>query len=141
MPRRKRCRKLHSPPLYQGFKPKGVPARLIKKVTLHLEEYEAVKLADYDGLEHEEASLKMEISRSVFTRMLQDARKKIATAIVEGLELVISGGDYYFEKKSFRCKDCNSIYHFEHSEKNLIECEKCGSTNIELINEMFDGSL
>ncbi len=141
MPRKKRCRRLHSPPLYQGFKPKGVPARLIKKIYLPLEEYEAVKLADYEGLEHEEAALKMEISRSVFTRMIQEARKKIATAIIEGLELVISGGDYYFENKSFRCKDCNSLYIFEHSQSNLIECPKCKSTNIELINEIFDGSL
>jgi len=70
-------------------------AHLVKEnVSLTVDEYEVIRLLDYVGLNQEECSKHMEISRTTVTSIYNEARKKMATAIVEGRELVISGGDY-----------------------------------------------
>ena len=60
---------------------------------MSLDEFEAVNLADYQGLYHEEAAQRMGISRPTFGRILGSARKKIANALVEGKALQIEAGD------------------------------------------------
>jgi uncharacterized protein len=54
-----------------------------------MDELEAVRLADYEGLYHEDAAVKMGISRATFGRILNNARRKIADAIVNGKALKI----------------------------------------------------
>jgi predicted DNA-binding protein (UPF0251 family) len=49
---------------------------------LTLDEFEAIGLADYEGLFHELAAKEMGISRATFGRILEEARKKLASAIV-----------------------------------------------------------
>jgi len=93
MPRPKRKRKIFSMPLAKGFKPFGTPFSDAEIVILLLEEYEAVKLADYMNLTQEEAAKKMNISRPTFTRIYEKARKTIAEAFVEGKIIAIKGGD------------------------------------------------
>ena len=92
MPRPKRKRKIFSLPLAEGFKPFGVAFNEAEAVELLFEEYEAVKLSDYQGLTQEEAAKKMNISRPTFTRIYDKARKIIAEALVEGKILTIKGG-------------------------------------------------
>ena len=58
----------------EGYKPFGIPRRELDSVTLLFEEYEAIKLADYENLTQEEAALKMNISRPTFTRLYDKAR-------------------------------------------------------------------
>lgn len=68
---------------------------LVKEnVSLTVDEYEVIRLLDYVGLNQEDCSKFMEIARTTVTGMYNDARRKMATAIVEGRELVISGGNY-----------------------------------------------
>jgi predicted DNA-binding protein (UPF0251 family) len=75
MSRPKQCRKIVSPPLMSGFKPFGIPRSMIKEVILLYDEYESIRLLDYEGLLQEEAAEKMNISRPTHTRIYENARK------------------------------------------------------------------
>ncbi len=61
----------------------------LEEVSISLDELEAIKLADCEGLYHEEAATKMAVSRPTFGRILQEARRKVADAIVHGKGLRI----------------------------------------------------
>ena len=92
MGRRKCCRRVSCPPPASIYKPAGLSCRQTEAVELSLDEYEALRLADADGLYQEEASAKMKVSRPTFTRILMSARHKIAEAIINGKILKIGGG-------------------------------------------------
>jgi len=66
------------------FKPRGIPLSHLEEIELSMEELESIRLADHEGLYHEEASSRMEISRATFGRLLEAARRKVAGAIVSG---------------------------------------------------------
>jgi len=61
----------------------------LEEVGLSLDELEAIRLADYEGLYHEQAAEKMKISRPTFGRILGEARLKLAETLVEGKALRI----------------------------------------------------
>lgn len=63
-------------PEIRYFKPAGIPARDIKEVNLSIEEVEAIRLKDLEGLTQEECARKMEVSRPTFQRVLTGAREK-----------------------------------------------------------------
>jgi predicted DNA-binding protein (UPF0251 family) len=71
------------------FKPRGIPLVDLVEATLQLDELEALRLADYEGLYHKEAALQMNISRATFGRILRGARRKVAGAIIEGQALKV----------------------------------------------------
>ena len=66
---------------------------------LTLDEFEALRLKDMNGLDQKEAADKMKISQPTFHRLILSARKKVAKAIVEGQAIRIEGGDYRIRKK------------------------------------------
>ncbi|MBI5896678.1 MAG: DUF134 domain-containing protein [Desulfobacterales bacterium] len=99
MPRPIKCRMIHSEPEVTYFKPRGVPLSDLAEVDLPLDGFEAIRLADLEGLSHEEAARRMRISRQTFGRILSTARAKVAKALVGGMALRIHGGDY----RSGRC--------------------------------------
>jgi predicted DNA-binding protein (UPF0251 family)/predicted Fe-Mo cluster-binding NifX family protein len=76
------------------FKPQGIPARQLEEIYLSLEGYEALRLADLEGLRQDEAADRMQVSRQTFGRVLSEARKAVTEAIVKGLVLRIEGGEY-----------------------------------------------
>jgi len=84
MTRPKIERRVKEPPRFQRFKPVGIPARLLERVFLTLDEFEALRLADYKDFEHQKSAEEMGISRPTFTRLIDSARKKVAKAIVKG---------------------------------------------------------
>lgn len=94
MGRPKRCRKVRFNPKITYFKPRGVPLRELEEVVLHIEEFEAVRLKDLEGLEQGECAKKMNISQPTFHRLLLSARKKISDAIINGKSINIEGGNY-----------------------------------------------
>ena len=57
-----------------------------------LDEFEAMRLGDLDGLHHEEAAKQMSVSRPTFSRIMDSAHRKLADAIVHGKALRIEGG-------------------------------------------------
>lgn len=98
MPRPRQCRSVERPPSVKGFRPFGCGcARNRGTVTLQIDEYEAFRLIDREGLSQEEAAQKMQVSRPTLTRVYDRARKAIAEAIVDNKVLQIGEGDveYY----------------------------------------------
>lgn len=94
MPRPRKCRKVNTTPEVTYFKPRGVPLRELAEVYLPLDGFEAIRLADHQGLNHEAAAQKMHVSRQTFGRILATARQTVAKALVQGLALRIHGGEY-----------------------------------------------
>ena len=141
MPRPTMGRWMHGPPMMRGFRPFGMPHRSNKPVELLLEEYEAIKLADYDNLTQEQAADRMGISRPTFTRIHEKARKKVAKAFVEALPIIIAGGNVKFKDKWYKCLDCNRVFRLQDSqdkkEEGQVKCPYCGSTNTVPIEGTF----
>ncbi len=89
MPRRckeRNCRRLDGT---RNFKPSGIPSRELESIELKLDEFEALRLCDYDGLSQIEAGEAMGISRGTVQRLLLTGRKKIVDVILHTKELVI----------------------------------------------------
>jgi predicted DNA-binding protein (UPF0251 family) len=131
MPNRIRSRRITMPPRMEGFKPFGIPMRELESVGLLYEEYEALRLADYEDLNQEEAARKMNISRPTFTRLYDKARKKVAKAFVEGKAIIISGGNYQTDDYWYRCDDCHETII---SPRPVNHCRKCDSDNLSPLN-------
>ncbi|MDX9947361.1 MAG: DUF134 domain-containing protein [Bacteroidales bacterium] len=127
MPNRRRNRRIKMPPSMEGFKPFGIPMRELQSVDLLYEEFEALRLADYEDLTQEEAAQKMNISRPTFTRLYDKARKSIAKAFVEGKAIIIRGGTFVTDDYWYRCEECHETMVTEKPVKN---CTNCDSGNI-----------
>lgn len=127
-PKHNRC--ISSPPIMLGYKPFGIPSRVLECIYLHFDEYETLRLLDYEGLNQEDAAVRMVISRPTLTRIYESARKKIATAFVEGKTIRIEGGEITFDKAWFRCKHCHRLVSDIGAK---LECtKKCSINNSEL---------
>lgn len=122
MPRRKTVKKISNPPVMKGFKPFGLPACKIETIHLSYEEYESLRLVNYSMLDHEQASMQMEISRPTFTRIYNKALKQITKAFVEGKVIQIDGGNFEFDNDWFRCKRCHRLIE---GAENHLQCEGC----------------
>ncbi len=96
MPRPPKCRLVTQKPTVTYFKPRGIPLRQLEEVTLTVEGLEAIRLSDLEGLDQDQAASRMGISRQTFGRVLAEARRAVAKAIVEGCGLRIEGGHYKF---------------------------------------------
>jgi uncharacterized protein len=85
------------------FKPSGIPTRCIKEVRLSVEEVEALRLKDIEGLEQEQGAQEMNVSRPTFQRLLVSAHHKTADALLNGKSVRIEGGHFEVSPKHFRC--------------------------------------
>ncbi|BDX39423.1 hypothetical protein CYCD_27780 [Tenuifilaceae bacterium CYCD] len=131
-PRAKRIRKVLSPPLIKGFKPYGLNSekQKIEPITLLYEEYEALRLCDYDMYNHLQASEIMNVSRPTYTRIYGSARQKIAKAFVEGRQVTIEGGKVYFDSDWYHCKECSCFFNNPEKDKLIEHCPLCGSNQV-----------
>lgn len=132
-PRNKRIRKVLNPPPIKGFKPYGPDIEKNKQeiVTMLFEEYEAIRLCDYDAFNHHKASEAMGVSRPTFTRIYASARQKIAKAFAEGTQISIEGGKVYFDSDWYKCHQCGCHFNNPEKEKKITACPLCGSGRIE----------
>jgi uncharacterized protein len=89
MSRPKKCRCVACNPKCIYFKPRGIPLVDLDEVCLGLDELEALRLADYEGLYHEESAKRMDISRATFGRVLVRAHQKVAEVLLTGKALRI----------------------------------------------------
>jgi len=94
MVRPRLCRRILAEPNVTYFKPRGIPLMQLEETILNVEEFEAVRLKDLEGLEQEECAKKMKISQPTFHRLVLSARKKIADAIINGKAIRIEGGNF-----------------------------------------------
>ncbi len=129
MPRPKKERLVRRPPLYTEFKPAGIMRSSLKQIILELDELEALRLADYQGMEHSEAAEEMEISRSTFTRLVEKARRKIARFLIEGANLSIEGGNIHFRGNLIKCYHCGHMFNTGFDVR-ITKCPACGSDTL-----------
>lgn len=122
MARPHKIRKLLTPPLMAGFRPFGMPRIQGEFIKLTFEEFESIKLTNYDKLSQDEAASLMNISRPTFTRIYNKALKTIAAAFVEGRPIYIKGGKGEFETEWFRCNQCHKLIAGIESH---IRCSNC----------------
>jgi predicted DNA-binding protein (UPF0251 family) len=94
MPRPRKCRRIHLEPNVTYFKPIGIRKIDLDEVILTFEEFEALRLKDYEQLDQEKAANKMNISQPTFHRLIQEARKKVSDSLINGKALKIEGGNY-----------------------------------------------
>lgn len=104
MPRPRKCRRVAFMPGVTFFKPAGVPMRSLEETRLSLEEVEALRLKDLEGMEQEPAAEKMSVSRPTFQRVLASARRKVADALLNGKAVRIAGGDFEMAFSRYRCR-------------------------------------
>ena len=100
MARPPKCRLVCREPDVTYFKPRGVPLRDLDEVTLTVEGLEALRLSEIEGLDQDEAAARMGISRQTFGRILAEARRTVARAVVNGMGLRIEGGNYKVVKSA-----------------------------------------
>jgi len=96
-------RRVASIPEVTYFKPAGIPARILEEVCLSVEEAEAIRLKDLEGLEQEECAQRMTVSRPTFHRVLGSARSKLADALLNGKAIRIEGGNFEMVMRHFHC--------------------------------------
>lgn len=87
-----KCRRICEEPKYNGFAPLGVENA--EKCMISVDEYEAVRLIDFEKKTHQQCAELMGVSRVTVTDMYEKARFKIADSIVNGKILCITGGNY-----------------------------------------------
>jgi len=126
-----KCRHIGCEPGINYFKPRGIPLAGLQQVVLTVDEYEAVRLADLEGLYQEEAAKKMKISRQTFGNIISSARGKIADAIINGKAIKIEGGVYTKAgTRTFICEDCTHEWELSYGTGRPRECPQCKNNNI-----------
>ncbi len=100
MPRPVRCRRIERLPEYRSFSPDDVSAA--ESVRMTVDEFEALRLLDDEGLTQEACALRMNIARTTVTAIYDSARRKVADALVHGKRLLITGGCCEFEPVEIR---------------------------------------
>lgn len=131
-----KCRCVGFEPGVSYFKPRGVPLGELEEVVLMVDEFEAVRLADLEGLYQEPAAERMHVSRQTFGNIVSSAHKKIADAIVNAKAIRIEGGTYQItEMKKFRCHQCDHAWETPYGTPRPGECPKCRNSNIHRAEE------
>lgn len=124
MPRPYCSRRVGGRPGAPVFKPQGVPLDDLDEIVMALDEFEAVRLADLDGLYQEEAARRMRVSRPTFNRIVEAARRKVADALVHGKALRIAGGPVELGRR--RC--CRQHDASGHDQKARLGERRGGTT-------------
>lgn len=126
MARTPKNRHVDTPPLMKGFKPFGICARKLESIELSFEEYESIKLINYELLSQEESAKKMLVSRPTLTRIYNKALKKIAKAFVEGKAIDFEGGKFELDQDWYRCSRCFKLIQ---GLQTHTKCENCNYYN------------
>ena len=137
MARPQRERKIKEPPRIQGFSPYGVPQGAAEQVVLTIDEFEAIRLADYEGLDQAQAAERMGISGSTFSRLIDRAHRKVGEAFAEVREIVIDGGSIHFRNNVYRCGNCGHIIRMGIESSGPQKCPSCGSLNVADLAQRF----
>jgi uncharacterized protein len=116
-----------------GFKPYGAPLCEVQTIKLHLDEFESIKMMDYDRISQEAAAAKMGVSRPTFTRVYNSALTKVAKAFVESLAIEIEGGNVEFEKQWYKCGKCFKLIE---GLENHKKCRTCKSFESEVLTKV-----
>ena len=131
MARPRQCRRVGSMPESNYFKPRGISLSMLEEVILTVDEFEAIRLADLEGLYQEQAAEKMNVSRQTFGRIIESAHKKVANALVRGKALKIEGGEFEMASmRKFSCYNCQHSWELAYGTGRPGNCPSCKSDNI-----------
>jgi len=118
------------------FKPRGIPLSMLEEVVLTVDEFEAIRLADFESLYQEQAAGEMKVSRPTFGRIIDSAHRKVAEALVKGKALKIEGGEFEMAAmREFRCYDCRHSWELPYGAGRPESCPSCKSGNIQRTEE------
>lgn len=110
MPPSTKCRQVCAEYLHKVFTPKDCKQGSQGSVTVTVDELEAMRLCDLEGLDQEQCALRMDISRGTYQRILYAGRKKTVEALTQGKEIRIDGGNYKVATKNCtfhkKCQNC-----------------------------------
>jgi predicted DNA-binding protein (UPF0251 family) len=105
-----------------------VPVPQLEETVLSVDELESLRLADLEGLYHEDAASRMNVSRATFGRIVEAARRKVAEALVQGKALRIEGGAIETASvRSFVCQACGHRWQAPFGTGRPGGCPACGS--------------
>lgn len=135
MARPTKWRKIEHVPVVPYFVPSETDGGTFPESILKLEELEALRLKDLEGLEQEECAEKMEVSRPTFQRILLSAREKVADSLINGKTIRIEGGNFTRNICPVQCQNCGKEW--QESFENMVQvrsgkglCPKCGSEQV-----------
>lgn len=128
MPRPRKHRSVCNFPKVTEFFPSDKESGLenTNAIAMTVDEYEAIRLIDYEGFSQKSCSFRMGVARATVQAIYASARKKIACALVDGKSLKIDGGDYRLcngRKNHFECNTCfkhRTIQHNKDKETGMI---------------------
>lgn len=113
------------------FKPRGIPLAQLQEVILNVEELEALRLVDLEGMYQEDAAKEMGVSRQTIQRMITEARAKVIEALVTGKALRIEGGSYILKEGGgrYRCGRCGDEFASRYGRRGKgWKCPSCDSS-------------
>lgn len=128
-------RKIEHIPVIPYFVPTEKNVEELPENTLKLEELEAIRLKDLEGLEQGECAERMEVSRPTFQRILSSAREKVADSLINGKMIRIEGGNFTMNICPVRCMNCGKEWKegyekLDRIKKGYYSCPDCGSEQI-----------
>ena len=132
MPRPKKWRKISFEPECTLFKPCGVPKSELETISIMLEELEAMRLKDIQGLNQAECAELMSVSRQTFQNIIESARKKAALALTTGKGIHITGGKYTYNICTYTCQACGE--EFSMNFEGEAVCPTCGASNPQCVD-------
>jgi len=138
MPRPCKLRRVLCDPEAVSFKPCGIPRRNLETVSLTLDELEAIRLADLEGLHQEASARKMNISRQTFGNIISSAHRKVADFLINSKGLNIEGGSVVMNERSFTCCQCRHRWAAPFGTGRPNECPECKSADIHRSEEQDD---
>jgi uncharacterized protein len=112
------------------FKPAGVPGRELEQLPLAVDELEAIRLVDLEGLSHEQAAAAMDVSRQTVGRVLERGRAKVAEALVTGKAILIGGGQYRVEPRQLCCTQCGAVWAATPDAVPPMVCPSCAAPGV-----------
>lgn len=129
MSRPVKWRRVSFMPRDRNFVPLDKPKCNLEEVVLKVEELEAIRLKDLEKLSQEQCARSMNISRQTFQLIIDEARKKVAEALVGGKAISIRGGNYTVNICRYICLDCGEEFEKPYEAENRF-CPECNSYNI-----------
>lgn len=130
MPRPCKLRFVECNPGATHFKPCGRSGHKLEAVSMTVDELEAIRLADLEGLYQEEAARRMNISRQTFGNIISSAHRKVADSLIHSKYLTITGGSIVRCGRRFQCSRCEHTWALPSGTARPCGCPNCSSTDI-----------
>ena len=129
MPRLTGLRKIEAFPSVGCFMPVRPGAQELEPVEIKIEEWEAMRLKNLEGLNQEECAQRMHVSRQTFQNVIDSARRNTTLALTEGRPIRIVGGNYTTGQCIFTCLQCGADYEIRYTKDRSV-CPRCGAGQV-----------